>query len=56
MIYSDLAKAILDAEGVDDINSLSASADGNIIDAFGEILTIGANEKAQNGTHSITIV
>ena len=56
VIYSDLAKAILDAEGVDDINSLSASADGNIIDAFGEILTIGANEKAQNGTHSITIV
>jgi uncharacterized phage protein gp47/JayE len=55
VVYSDLAKAILAAEGVDDINSLEATDGVTTINAFGQSLTIEANEKAQAGTHNITV-
>ncbi len=55
VVYSDLAKAILAAEGVDDIVSLEATDGVTTINAFGQALTIDANEKAQAGTHTITV-
>ncbi|WP_290597029.1 MULTISPECIES: baseplate J/gp47 family protein [unclassified Archaeoglobus] len=55
VVYSDLAKAILAAEGVDDINSLEATDGVTTINAFGQALTIEANEKAQAGAHEITV-
>lgn len=56
VVYSDLVKAILAAEGVDDIVSLEATDGTTTINAFGQSLTILANEKTQAGTHSITVM
>lgn len=55
VVYSDLAKAILTAEGVDDIISLSATDGTNTISAFGEVIPISTYEKASPGTHTITV-
>lgn len=54
--YSDLAKAIVNADGVDDVLSLTATAGETTIDSFGEEIEIGEIEKAANGTHTVDVV
>jgi uncharacterized phage protein gp47/JayE len=55
VVYSDLLKAIVNAEGVDDVTSLSATDGATTIDALGESISISNTEKAQVGTKSVTV-
>jgi len=54
--FSDLAKVILQVEGVDDIVSLEATDGTNTINSFGQSIAIAETEKAQAGTITITVV
>lgn len=56
VIYSDLVRAILGVDGVDDILSMSASAKGTTVKQFGEALTIPAGQKAVPGLITISVV
>ncbi len=53
--FSDLTRAILNAEGVDDMSSLSATDGTTTIDAFGEAIVIAETEKAKAGTLNVTV-
>ena len=54
--FSDLSKAILNADGVDDINSLEATGGATTINAFGQSITIAETKKAKSGTITVTVV
>ena len=54
--FSDLAKVILQVEGVDDIVSLEATDGTNTINSFGQSIAIAETEKAQAGTVTVTVV
>ena len=56
VVYSDLAKVILQVEGVDDIVSLEATDGNNTINSFGQSIDVAETEKAQAGTISVTVV
>lgn len=53
--YSEAAAAILQAEGVAGITSLSITGNAKTISAFGESITIGDAELPLSGAHSITV-
>ena len=54
--FSDLSKIILNADGVDDINSLEATGGATTINAFGQSITIAETKKAKSGTITVTVV
>jgi len=54
--FSDLSKAILNADGVDDINSLEVTDGDSTINAFGQSIAIAETEKAKTGTITVTVV
>jgi uncharacterized phage protein gp47/JayE len=56
VIFSDLAKVILQVEGVDDIVSLEATDGNDTINSFGQSIDVAETEKAQAGTITVTVV
>jgi hypothetical protein len=50
-----LLKAVINAEGVNDVNSLSATDGTTTISSLGESIAIQSSTKAKVGTKSVTV-